>query len=439
MAIANDNCVIKMPGTRRMTFISGKEALVASMALPFAPLTIGPLALRNRFVKSATNEGMAKGGVVSRGLAHFHERIAAGGTALTTVAYCAISKDGRTFVDQATLDDASIADFRALTNGVHRHGGAAMAQLTHAGCFTLLDKAAMPEPRPMSASGGFSKLGVMNNRWFKRAMTRDDMTAVAEEFAAAARRARAAGFDAVEIHMGHGYLLSQFISKFYNSRRDSYGGAIENRVRFPAEVLGRVLDAVGKDLAVVAKISMTDGKEGGNTIEDGIAVARALETAGAHMLVLSNGLNIESITAMFGSSFPKENRGKPANLAIAIGMWVQGFTEPQDVKFRENYLREHALRIRAAVKMPLAYLGGVQSLAGVETAMADGFDAIALGRALVHDPGFVNALQSGTETQSGCTACNRCVTMMYTPGGTSCVIKAPNEAAPNRVPAREAA
>jgi 2,4-dienoyl-CoA reductase-like NADH-dependent reductase (Old Yellow Enzyme family) len=402
---------------------------------PFDPLTIGPLRLRNRFVKSATNEGMAKGGLVTKGLAKFHENIAAGGAALTTVAYCATSRDGRTFVDQATLDDAAIGDFRALTDGVHRHGGAAMAQLTHAGCFTFLDKTQLAAARPLSASGGFNKVGVMNNRWIKKAMNKDEMAAMAAEFVAAARRARDAGFDAVELHMGHGYLLSQFISKFYNHRWDGYGGSIEKRVRFPVEVLGQVLDAVGKDVAVVAKFSMTDGKEGGNTIEDGIAVAKALEAGGAHMAVLSNGLNVESITAMFGSSFPKSNRGKPANLAIAIGMWVQSFTEPQDVVFRENYLRDHAQKIRAAVSMPLAYLGGVQSLAGAEQAMADGFDAVALGRALVHDPGFVNALQSGAVTKSGCTACNRCVTMMYSPGGTSCVIKSPNDAALNRVAA----
>ncbi len=410
-----------------------------SVTSPFSPLAIGPLRLRNRFVKSATNEGMAKGGLVTKGLAKFHENIAAGGAALTTVAYCATSRDGRTFVDQATLDDAAIADFRALTDGVHRHGGAAMAQLTHAGCFTFLDKTQLASARPLSASGGFNKVGVMNNRWIKKAMNKAEMAAMSDEFAAAARRAREAGFDAVELHMGHGYLLSQFISKFYNSRWDAYGGSIEKRVRFPFEVLGRVLDAVGKDMAVVVKYSMTDGKEGGNTIEDGIAVAKALEAGGAHMAVLSNGLNVESITAMFGSSFPKSNRGKPANLAIAIGMWVQSFTEPKDVVFRENYLRDHALKIRAAVKMPLAYLGGVQSLAGAEQAMADGFDAIALGRALVHDPGFVNALQSGATTQSGCTACNRCVTMMYSPGGTSCVIKSPNDAALNQIPAGAAA
>lgn len=402
---------------------------------PFSPLKVGPLMLRNRFIKSATNEGMCKGGVISKGLARFHEDIAAGGAALSTVAYCATSLDGRTFVDQATLNAASLADFRALTDGVHKHGGAASAQLVHAGCFTFLDKTQLATNRPLSASGGFNKVGVMSNRWLKKKMDRADMDAMIEQFVAAAVNAREAGFDAVELHMGHGYLLSQFISKFYNKRWDSYGGTIQNRARFPNEVLARVLDAVGKDLAVIVKYSMTDGKAGGNTIEDGVEVARSIEATGAHLAVLSNGLNVESITAMFGSPFPKANRGTAANPVIALGMWIQSLSEPKDVVFRENYLRENALKIRAAVDMPLAYLGGVQSLGGAEQAMADGFEAIALGRALVHDPAFVNALQTGRATQSGCTACNRCVTMMYSPGGTSCVLGAPGDAILNKIPA----
>lgn len=393
---------------------------MADFNTAYSPLTIGPLTLRNRFIKAATNEGMAKGGVVSKGLAEFHRRMAAGGAALSTVAYCATSLDGRTFVDQATLDDDSIGDFRALTDAVHSEGAAACAQITHAGSFTFLGKDVLQTNKPLSSSGGFNKVGVMSGRYFKKKMDRAEMDAMAEEFVAAAIRAREAGFDAVELHMGHGYLLSQFVSKLYNKRRDEYGGTIERRMNFPSEVLKQVLDVVGKDLAVIVKYSMTDGPKG-NQIEDGVAVAKRLEADGAHLAVLSNGMNVESITAMFGSSFPKSNRGKPGNPIIALGMWIQSLTEPPDVVFRENYLRELALQVRGAVDMPLAYLGGVQSREGVEQAMGDGFDAIAMGRALVFDPAFVNDMQSGAVSESGCTACNRCVTMMYTPGGTNCV------------------
>jgi 2,4-dienoyl-CoA reductase-like NADH-dependent reductase (Old Yellow Enzyme family) len=313
-----------------------------------------------------------------------------------------------------------VQDFRALTDAVHRHGGAASAQITHAGSFTFLDKDTLQTSRPLSSSGGFNKVGVVSGRFLKKRMNRAELDAMAEEFVAAARLAREAGFDAVELHMGHGYLLSQFVSPIYNKRRDQFGGSIEKRMNFPSEVLRRVLDAVGREMAVIVKYSMTDGPKG-NTIRDGIAVARRLEADGAHLAVLSNGLNVESISAMFGSSLPKTG-AKPANPIIRLGMFIQSLTEPPEVQFRENYLRDLARQVRASVDMPLAYIGGVQSRDGVAAAMDDGFDAIALGRALVFDPAFVTRLRAGEIDESGCTACNRCVTMMYTPGGTSCVL-----------------
>ena len=119
---------------------------------PFSEVNIGPITLRNRFIKAATNEGMAKGGIVSKGLARFHEKVAEGGAALSTVAYCATSLDGRTFVDQAVLDDESLPDFRVLTDAVHKHGGAASAQITHAGSFTFLDHATLKTARPLRTS-----------------------------------------------------------------------------------------------------------------------------------------------------------------------------------------------------------------------------------------------------------------------------------------------
>ncbi len=393
--------------------------LLASKA--FTPLTIGPLTLRNRFIKAATNEGMCKGGLISKGLANFHANIAKGGTALTTVAYCATSKDGQTFVDQAHLGPDTIADFKALTDGVHKEGAAASAQITHAGCFTFLPKSEMSATRPLSASGGFNKVGVMSKRFLKKKMTRSDMDDIAAEFVMAAKAARESGFDAVEIHMGHGYLLSQFVSPFYNKRRDAYGGTIQKRMAYPAEVLAKVLDAVGKDLAVIVKYSQTDGRDGGNTIEDGMEAAKILEATGAHMAVLSNGMNVEAITAMFGSSLPTEVRTPPKNPIIRMGMAMQKMTEPSNVQFRELYLLEHAKKIRSAVNMPLCYLGGAQSADNMQTVMEGGLDAIALGRALIFNPGLINGLKDGSIERSGCTACNQCVTMMYTPGGTSCI------------------
>ena len=401
-------------------------------ASPFSPVSIGPLTLKNRFIKAATNEGMSAGGVPSKQLALLHGNLAGGGVALTTVAYCAVSRDGRTLPNQLILEPASLPHFKALTEAVHARGGLVSAQITHGGCFTFIRERSTK--RPLSASGGFNKIGMMSGMFLKQAMSESDMQQVVADFAQGARLARDAGFDAVEIHMGHGYLLSQFISPLYNKRRDQYGGSLENRLRFPRRVLRAVLEAVGQELAVICKYSITEGVRAGNSAEDGARIAQMLEAEGAHLLVLSAGMNAESITTMFGSSFPKENRVQQKNPVIALAMAIQRMTDPV-VEFRELYLLEHARKVRAAVKMPLAYLGGAQSLNGIEQLMSEGFDLVAMGRALIAEPGYVNKLANGEGRSNLCTACNRCVAMMYTPGGTSCVLGKPGDAALNRVPA----
>jgi 2,4-dienoyl-CoA reductase (NADPH2) len=400
----------------------------------FQPWRLGPLALKNRIIKAATNEGMAKGGIPSKLLVEHHRRIAAGGAALTTVAYCAVSPDGRTFEDQIVLNAASLKHLRALTDAVHAENAAVSAQVTHGGAFCFLPK--LSTRYPMSSSSGFNPPGVMAGRLFKRAMTEADLAQVCAEFVAGVRLARDAGFDAVEIHMGHGYLLSQFISPAYNRRRDGWGGATATqRVQYPVRILTAVLDAVGNDLVVICKIGVHEGFKGGGTAQDAVLVAQALERAGAHLLVLSGGMNVEAPWAIFGSNMPSGTAPRGSAL-VGISARLMKLWEPK-VPFQEMYLRPHSLQVRAAVGMPLGYLGGIRSLNGIRQAAADGFDAIVMGRALIHDPNFVTALERGAAMTSGCTSCNRCVPMMYSAGGTRCVLTPSSNLEWNAIPAAE--
>jgi 2,4-dienoyl-CoA reductase (NADPH2) len=234
--------------------------------------------------------------------------------------------------------------------------------------------------------------------------------------------------------MGHGYLLSQFLSPAYNKRHDEFGGSTEKRVRFPAMVLRRVLDAVGGKLAVNCKISVTEGFRDGGTAEDAVVIARRLEKEGADLIVLSGGMNVEAPWTIFGSPLPKEATDVVQNPIVRFASRLQRLMQPK-IEFQPMYLLEHSRKVRAAVTMPLAYLGGVKSLEGVKQAMNDGFDFIVMGRALIHDPDLVNQFRDGRASESGCTSCNRCVVSMYTPGGTTCVIKGLNDPALNRIPA----
>ncbi|MBS0553554.1 MAG: NADH:flavin oxidoreductase, partial [Proteobacteria bacterium] len=273
----------------------------------FAPFKLGPVTLRNRFIRAGANEGMVFKGAPTKALVKHHRDMAAGGVGLTTVAYGAVSKVGRTLPNQVWMRPEILPDLKALADAVHAEGGAISYQLTHGGSFVTSVKVDGPT---MSASGGLNKAGLMRGNFFQRAMTRTDMDLVIQQFVDAAELCRQAGFDAVEIHMGHGYLLNQFISPLSNKRKDAYGGSAGNRACFPAEVLRRVKEKVGKQMAVLAKINVADGVPGGATVDDAIVTARLLQEAGADLLVLSGGRNIESGWFMFGSNFDMDEMKK---------------------------------------------------------------------------------------------------------------------------------
>ena len=374
-------------------------------------------------------------GVPTKALVKHHSELARGGVGMTTVAYMAVAPEARTLPNQIWMRPEILPDLRALTDAVHAEGAAISAQITHGGSFVTGMRV---KGRTISSSSGFNPAGALKGNFLQRAMNEDDMGRVMGEFVTAACLARDAGFDAVELHMGHGYLLNQFISPLSNRREDDYGGSPENRVRFPARVLAAVRKAVGDTTAVLAKINVADGTRRGATVEDGIVTAQALQAAGAHMLVLSGGRNVESTWFMFGS---RMNRGEIIKVLKEQGDWLTAMmmkgaaaNEP-DITFKEMYFLEYSRQIRAAVQLPLAYLGGIKSLANAEQAVAEGFQCVVLARALLHDPALVNKFRSGELTQSGCDNCNGCVAYIYHPAGTRCVLHPPNDLALNRLTA----
>ncbi|MCU1717659.1 NADH:flavin oxidoreductase [Pseudomonas sp. 5P_3.1_Bac2] len=397
---------------------------------PFSPLMFGPLKLRNRFIKAGANEGMTPDGMPTKALLQHHRDIAAGGVGMTTVAYGAVSPEGRTFKHQFHMSNEVIPHLRALTDAVHAEGAAACLQITHGGSFTMLKPA---HGYPKSASSGFNAFGFLQGILWQTQMQVADMERVAAEFARAAQLAREAGFDAVEIHMGHGYLLNQFLSPLSNKRKDGYGGSVEARTRFPALVLRRVKDAVGQNMAVSCKINQTDAARGGIDPQQAAVTAQVLQAEGADLLTLSGGHNMYSPWALFGSAMPIADMKAQTKGLARIGPWALGLQQPKDLQFRELYFLESARLIRQAVSMPLALVGGVKSLAAAQQVMQEGFEAIALARALIHDSSFVNKLQLGSLHQSACNSCNGCVMGIYDPNGVRCVFNPPNDPQLSRV------
>jgi 2,4-dienoyl-CoA reductase-like NADH-dependent reductase (Old Yellow Enzyme family) len=381
----------------------------------FAPAQLGPVRLRNRIVKAATFEGMTPKGLVSDQLIDFHRAPARGGVGMTTLAYCAVSSEGRTYRHQIWMRPEAVAGLRRLTDTVHAEGAAASIQLGHAGWFA--NPKASGE-RAIAPSRKFSPYGL----GWPRAMEAPDFARLLTVYRRAAVLAVDAGFDAVEIHMGHGYLLSQFLSPHTNRRTDAYGGSLEHRARFPRAVAAAVREAVGDRVAVYAKLNMTDGFRGGLDLTEGVAVAEMLDADGAlHALQLTGGFTGKTPMYLLRGDVPlAEMLELERDSVRRLGLRVVAPTLMQSYPFEEAFFRSYARQVRDSVGMPLMLLGGVSTRETVDQAMADGFEFVAMARALLREPDFVQRMQADAGAESLCVHCNKCLPEMDR-AGTRCV------------------
>lgn len=376
------------------------------------------LVLNSPYIKAATNEGMSINGVPTDKLIKFHTRIAQGGIGMTTVSYGAVSEEGRTFKTQMLVDENSLPKLKELADSVHAVGGKVSIQLTHCGYFSKNTNI----KAPVAPSKVFNEYGCLSGLFFSKAMDDTDLQKVRDDFVNTATAVKEIGFDAVEIHMGHGYLLSQFLSPATNKRKDQYGGSIENRARFPLEVFNLVKQAVGQDFPVLSKLNLSDGFKGGMTEEDCIYVCNQLEELKCEAVILSGGFTSKTPFYLLRGGLPL--RGMMENGTSIAEKVTMAIFAPFIVKkysYTSNFFLDQAKYVRSKTTVPLAYLGGVDSKEGIEEIQAAGFEYIVLGRALIHDPDFILKIQSGEIQRSGCNRCNQCIVEMDR-GGTRCVL-----------------
>jgi len=375
---------------------------------------IAALELRNRVIRAGCFEGMCQQGSVTKALIEHHRRVAAGGVAMTTVAYCSVSFDGRAFGHEMWMREEIVPDLGRLTEAVHREGAAASIQIGHCGFF------ASPKEIGHRSIGASSKL-CLYRLSYCRQMAEGEIHDKVMEFGKAADLAKQAGFDAVEIHAGHGYLLSQFLSPWTNHRDDQYGGSLENRMRFPAAVIRHVRQVVGPDFPIIVKMNQRDGMKGGLELGEAIRIARGFEQEGASALVPSCGFTAKTPLYMMRGNVPAmEMSRNQQSLIIRSGMILFGRFMVQEYPFERVYLLEGARRIRDAVNIPVIYVGGILSIDDMEQVMQEGFAFVEVGRATIRDPDFVNKLKRGEILKSDCDHCNRCIATMDA-GGVYCV------------------
>lgn len=374
----------------------------------FTPAAIGPLTLRNRTIRSAAFESMCPGNAPSEQLLEYHRSVAAGGVGMTTIAYAAVAQSGLSFERQLWMRPEIVPGLRRVTDAIHREGAAASIQLGHCG---NMSHKSICGVLPVGASSGFN----LYSPTLVRGLRSGELPQLAKAYGESVRLAREAGFDAVEVHAGHGYLISQFLSPYTNHRKDAYGGSLENRMRFMDQVMEEVMEAAGSDLAVLVKTNMRDGFRGGMEIEEALQVARRLVHDGAHALVLSGGFVSKAPMYVMRGAMPIRTMTHYMDCWwLKYGVRMVGKWMIPTVPFREAYFLEDALRFREAIpEIPLVYVGGLVSRPKIEEVLGHGFEFVQMGRALLNEPGFVNRMRDDAQARCSCGHSNYCIARMY--------------------------
>ncbi len=356
----------------------------------FQPASIRQMKLANRFVRSATYEGLAAAdGACTFPLIGKIADLAEGGVGLIITSHAFVSPEGRARPRQLGIHtDAMIPGLRKMTEAVHGKGGRIVIQLAHGGVEADPGVAGLEALGPSAIAKPDAAVS--------REMGAADLSRIVEAFGDAALRAKKAGFDGVQIHAAHGYLLSQFLSPHFNKRTDAYGGSLENRARLLREVLSSIRARMGGDLAVLVKINSDDFLDDGFRQDEMIRVSQMLETGGVDAIEISGG------TRYSGDKIPSR-----------IGI--------SKIREDEVYYREAAADFKTAVNVPLILVGGIRSLRVAEGLVDEEVaDYIALSRPLIREPHLVRRWQSADPSGATCVSCNRCYRPIRRGDGIAC-------------------
>ena len=360
------------------------------MSKLFETSEINGMRLSNRFVRSATWEGLAAAdGACTPDFKEFYRKLAQGGVGLIITSHTFVRSDGQGTPRQLGLHrDELIPDLLDLTQTVHQFDSRIAVELSHAGILTN-EKLIGEAPRAVSAVEQFNQAPVSE-------LSPDEIEGIVNAFALAAQRAQKAGFDAVQIHAAHGFLMSQFLSPAFNKRTDAYGGPVENRSRALLEVLRSIRSAVGSEFPVLVKLNSDDVIEGGLTLEDALEVANLLQADGIDAIEISGG------TIITGDHCQKDI----------------------DSEEKEAYWRDAARVLKQNLEVPLILVGGVRSFNLAERLVDDGYaDYISMSRPFIREPGLVNRWASGDRSKATCLSDNLCRGPLLEGGGIYCVVE----------------
>jgi 2,4-dienoyl-CoA reductase-like NADH-dependent reductase (Old Yellow Enzyme family) len=363
------------------------------MATLFEETAINGMTMRNRMVRSATWEGMCEqDGRPTQKLANLYCDLAQGGVGLIITGFTFVRQEGKALSGKMGIHTDDFAgDYENLAKAVHDAGGKMAVQLVHAGGKASSKAMGRQPVAPSSIQDEqFTEMPAE--------LTKDEISDIVTAFGEGARRAKAWGIDAVQLHGAHGYLINQFLSPHMNRRGDEYGGSIENRSRFLMDLYQKVRDTVGTHFPVFIKLTASDNLDEGLTIDDAVYAAKKLSDAGIDAIEVSSG------TSASGDK-------NPARVKI---------NKPE----KEAYNLDLAIRMKEAVSCPVMVVGGFRSHDVAEKAIRDNdMDYIAMSRPLIREPDLPNRWLQGDRSPAKCISCNSCFKPATKEGGIYCVVE----------------
>ena len=377
----------------------------------FQNASIAGIHLKNRIIRSATHEGLADDqGAPTERLKKLYVRLAKGGVGAIVTGYAGVQADGKTcFVNMTMMDrDDLIPAYQAITDAVHEYGTPIIMQVAHCGRQTRSAVTGLPTVAPSAIRDPFY------NEDKPKALTEDGIQELIGHFVAAIVRARQAGFDGVQLHMAHGYLLAQFLSSWSNRRQDQWGGSTENKYRIVGEIFKRAREKVG-DFPILVKTNAYDGRPNGMRVDEAVTIARMLEASGCAAIEVSCGVIADQMHIVRGERLPAEavmaytfRYKKLPGLVkkAAIPLARRFIPQPKPIV---KYNVDAAIQIKKAVTIPVIVVGGIHTIGDIDDIITrTDIDFVSMSRPFIIEPDIVEKFKTGTQTESKCTKCNYC-------------------------------
>lgn len=381
----------------------------------FEPSSIAGMTLKNRFIRSATHESMAdEHGTPTDALEKLYIRLAEGGVGAIITGYAGVQQDGKSSLLRMLMIDTDelIPAYRNLTDRIHEYGTPVILQIAHCGRQTRRAVTGHPTVAPSPIDD------FIFHEETPHELDNRGIEAIIESFVSAAERAKKAGFDGIQLHMAHGYLLSQFLSDHTNRRRDKWGGSTVNKLRIVSEIINRIRQTIG-NYPVLAKINAFDNRKGGMRVEEAVEIARLLEHHGCDAIEISSGVVEDGLAIMRGSHPPMEALFKSSFRFNNMPTLMKTVASPfihfamRSPKPLHGYNLEAAQSIKKAVSIPVITVGGLHDLSDISAALENGStDYVSMSRPFIIEPNIVRKFQDGAQTASRCIMCNYCALMI---------------------------